>query len=354
MMRRRWLRWLPAVVIPVVIVASVLVARVGADADTGVPSSSPSAVLAKLAGSSARTFSGTLSESSDLGLPQLPQELSGATSGATGIASALSFLTSDHTIRVYTDGPTRLRLQVLDSLAERDLVVHGDTVWLYDSHNDTATKWTAPSADALKKTPGSAAASLTPRQWADHLLATVGPSTRVSLGSGVKVAGRSAYQLVFTPRSTTTLVRSVTLAVDVSTGIPLAVTVTARGQATPAFRTAFTSFSTAAIPASRFDFTPPAGATVSTHAVQPSKGHATAQPKATAPTITGSGWNAIATLRPGKATAGILGSSLLRRLTTATADGRELDCSLFSVLITHDGRVLLGAVTPAALRAAAG
>ena len=76
------------------------------------------------------------------------------------------------------------------------------------------------------------------------------------------MAGRAAYQLVLTPKSTATLVGSIAIAVDGQSGLPLGVEVKARGQADPAFRLAFTSLKLEAPDASVFQFTPPPGATV--------------------------------------------------------------------------------------------
>jgi outer membrane lipoprotein-sorting protein len=80
---------------------------------------------------------------------------------------------------------------------------------------------------------------------------------------------------------------------------------------------------------------------------------------ASAPRTIGSGWTAVAVipapgLTPGSA--GRAGAALLRAATPvhgSWGSGRLLRTSLFSVLITSNGRVLIGAVTPSVLYAAA-
>ena len=132
----------------------------------------------------------------------------------------------------------------------------------------------------------------------------------------MEVAGRPAYQLVLTPKAADTLVRSVQIAVDGATGLPLRVTVLARDHAKPAFEAAFTSLDVGAPDASRFEFTPPPGAKVTEKAVPEHDGAAgsgargtgphaagpqAAGPQATGPepTVVGSGWDAVAVLPAG-------------------------------------------------------
>ena len=45
----------------------------------------------------------------------------------------MELLSGSHTARVYIDGPAKARFQVMDMLAERDLVRNGNDLWLYNS-----------------------------------------------------------------------------------------------------------------------------------------------------------------------------------------------------------------------------
>ncbi|MFF1633190.1 outer membrane lipoprotein carrier protein LolA [Leifsonia sp. NPDC058248] len=348
-MKRRWVRWLPAAVIPAAIAAGALIAPLTAGA-ADLPSKTPADVLKLVAASDVRAFSGTVEQSSDLGLPSLPTVGSGpgSQSDATNV---IDLLTGSHTAKVYADGPSKVRVQVLDQLAERDVVRNGADVWLYTSTGEKVTHVTLPSRTAEKTTPD--ATTTTPAQLAERFLASVEPSTSVTLGANTTVAGRDAYDLVLTPNTSATLVGSVSIAVDGQTGVPLRVQVAARGQQSTAFEVGFSSFDPSAPSADVFAFTPPKGATVTEQAL-PAKGERThAEAGHPKPVVSGTGWSSIVTVPVGTVPASVTSSPLYGQLTTAVPGGRALSTSLMSVLLTDDGRVLAGAVPVSALEAAA-
>lgn len=359
---------MPAVVVPAAIAAGVIIAPLAAGA-ADLPSKTPDEVLQLVAASDVKAFSGTIEQSSDLGLPSIPSTGpgSGAGSGSSAqsdAASILGLLTGDHTAKVYADGPTKQRLQVLDQLAERDVIRNGSDVWLYTSTGTKVTHVTVPdrsAVDSSVKSPdhrqpdpdATTGAATTPAQLAQRFLTAVDSSTAVTLGAPQKVAGRDAYDLVLTPKSTATLVGSVSIAVDGTTGIPLQVQVDARGQSTPAFQVGFSDFSTATPSASVFAFTPPKGATVTEQSPSASgekKAGSGTHPK---PTVTGSGWDAIVSLPAGAVPSDLTSSPLFSQLTTAVSGGHAFSTTLVSVLLTDDGRVFAGAVPVSALQAAA-
>lgn len=351
-MNRRLLRWAPAVVVPVAIAAGVVVVPLAAGA-ADLPVRSPEDVVRLVASSDTETFSGTVEQSSELGLPSLPAGAGGSASGSGGDEqSVLELLTGGHTAKVYVDGADKQRVQVLDQLAERDAVRDGSSVWLYDSQAGRAThlRLGAHDGGAPETTPTPLAT--TPQALAERLLAAVDPSTGVTLAEPSTVAGRDAYTLVLTPRTDATLVGSVRIAVDGATGIPLRVQVIARGASAPAFEAGFTSFSTDGIPASVFAFTPPAGAKVTEQSADghPAAKDASGHPK---PQVTGDGWASIVTLPAGSAPAALDADPLFAQLTRSVDGGRALSTTLLSVLVTTDGRVLVGAVPVSALQAAA-
>ena len=381
-MTRVWMRWLPAVVVPLAIASGALAGSALTGAAVTLPDKTPAQVLALASGSNVTALSGTLSETSDLGLPQLP---AGSVPDGSGAASALSMLTSPYTAQIYVDGPGSVRLQVLEQMNERDMVRHGNDLWYYDSANNTAVHATVPTKgtaalpgttnprlpgtktpDTL--TPGTAAPG-TPAGLAQEMLAAITPSTTVTVGTNVKVAGRGAYDLVLSPRSTGTLVQSVSIAVDAQTGLPLSVTILANGQAKPAFQLAFTSLTLAAPSASVFAFTPPAGAAVTQQALPtPSRLTGPLTPasplktlkvlpkvrlKAAPFTVVGAGWDAVIELPAGTVPADVASSPLLSGTTTAVPGGRLLQTSLINVLFANNGRVYAGSVPSARLLAVA-
>ena len=306
-MSRAWLRWMPAAAVPAVIAVGVLAGSIPARAGDPLPEKTPAQVLVLLGGHTVTTLSGTVAQSSELGLPELPQ--TGPSSGpasAGGAASIAELLTGQHTARVYVDGPSKVRIQVVDRLAERDVIRRDGEIWFYSSRDNSAAHLTLPSFardlpltepptgptppdQVPAPTPGLPKPELpapglplppipapdmpipvpmpeyslpTPEDIATRLLAAVDSSTQVTVGPDVEVAGRAAYNLLLEPRTQGTLVGRVAIAVDGETGLPLRATVTARDQAEPAFQVGFTSLSLAKPDDSLFTFAPPPGATI--------------------------------------------------------------------------------------------
>ncbi|MFS0731263.1 outer membrane lipoprotein carrier protein LolA [Curtobacterium sp. 1P10AnD] len=348
--------WLPAVIAPVVVAGAVAAPVIANAASTPIAGSDPSAadVIASVARSSDAQYSGRVEQTSDLGLPELPSG-SGGSSLQGDASDALSMLTTSHTARLYVDGADRQRVQVTTQLAEQDLVRNGSDVWTWDSKQREATHVTLP---AKASTPPDGAA--TPADLARKAIDAISPSTRVSKPTSTSVAGHDAWSITLTPRSDDTLVGSVRLAVDQQTGLPLRVTVSAKGQDSPAFQVGFTSLDYGAPAARLFDFTPPSGAEVHTKDLSGAargtgdhRGHGGARAGVV---TTGSGWDTIAELPAGTADTSSLGADangLLDQLTRPVDGGRAVQTSLVSVYLTSDGRVLAGAVPVSALVAAA-
>jgi len=358
-MPRTWHRWIPAAAAPVVVGAVVLGGVFAASASADPADKTPQQVLELAASSTVDTFSGTIEQSSNLGLPDASGLGGTGSSGSSNdgdLSSALELLTASHTLRVYVDGPTQSRVQILDDMAERDAIRNGDDLWLYDSKDASAVHSTVPAdASGSTETPAEA---LTPAELATKFLDAVDPSTKVTVGDPVKVAGRSAYDLILTPDSSTTLVSRVDIAVDADTGLPLCVDVFAQGPSDPAFHVAFSSLSLDAPSADIFDFTPPSGTDVTEKALPnradaPADGSAPDAGSHPEPTVTGTGWDTIVEL-PASGDATLPSdTSMLSQLTTPVEGGHVLQTTLLTVLITDDGRVLAGAVPVDSLLAAA-
>jgi outer membrane lipoprotein-sorting protein len=198
----------------------------------------------------------TVQETASLGLPDLP--------GSSDPLSGLSLLSGTHTFKIWYDGPARVRVAVPVAMGETDLRRDGRNVWLWDSQNNQATHYILP-AGAGDTAPGVPAQSVpTPPQLAKQILAAVGATTTVGLQQNVTVAGQPAYQLSLAPKSSSSLIGQVRIAIDASDSLPLQVQVFARGAASPAFSVGYTSLSFARPAASNFAFSPPPGAKVKT------------------------------------------------------------------------------------------
>ena len=314
------------------------------------PERSAAEVLELVATSQEATFSGTVEQTSELGLPDLSALGGGAGGGEGGV---LELLTQSHTARVYVDGHDRSRLQVLDQMSERDVVRDGDDVWVYDSEEQTAVHATLPEHERGER----GAPAGTPAELVQELLEGVDPTTGVSVTDTASVAGRGVYQLRLDPRAEETLVDFATVAVDAETGLPLAVQVHAVGQQAPAFSVAFTDLDLDTPDASLFAFTPPPGAEVSEKSVPEHDGRDGARPEGgreedDAPTVSGEGWATVVEVETGGLPEGE-GTEMVQQLTVPVEGGRALQTSLVSVLLTDDGRVLAGAVSVDQLVAAA-
>jgi outer membrane lipoprotein-sorting protein len=345
-MKRTWLKWMPAIAVPVLIASAAVAVPLSANAAVSLPSKTPAQVLALAAGEKVTALSATVKQTSSLGLPELPTTGTDASAG-----SAIELLTGSHTARVFADGSTKQRVQVLDTMAERDLIRNGSDLWLYDSKKKTAVHSTLSASTATTPAEGSIP---TPDQLAAKLLASVDSTTTVSLGSNLRVADRTAYNLVLTPKAGDTLVGSVSIAVDSKTGLPLSVDVFARSQQTPAFHVGFSKLDLGAPDASLFSFAPPAGATVTEKAPKADAVRPTVPPTdAAKPTVSGTGWNAIVAIPAGKNSSSVTSSPLFGKLTTSVTGGRLFRTSLVNVLMTDDGRIFVGSVPLAKLQAAA-
>ncbi|MDQ0680284.1 outer membrane lipoprotein-sorting protein [Arthrobacter pascens] len=383
-MSRAWLRWIPAAAVPAVIAAGVLAGSIPVWAGDPLPEKTPAQVLSFWTEHRTQSFSGTLEQTSELGLPELPA--TGPTSGpasAGGAASIAELLTGQHTARVFMDGAAKVRIQLVDRLAERDVIRRDSDLWFYSSKDNTAAHLTLPAiARDLPLSQPVTPAHPTPEALASRLLAAMDSSTHVMVGPDVEVAGRTAYNLVLEPRTQGTLVGRVAIAVDGQTGLPLRVGVTARGQAEPAFQVGFTSLSLEAPDDSLFSFFPPPGATVKELQVPPvphqpvipgSPGMITPdqfpgdsyqdrpavpQPTTKKPSVTGTGWETVIGIPAAAGQGTRLSDSMLRdpllgQAAVVVPGGRLLSTALVNVLFTDDGRIYLGMVPAERLQAAA-
>ena len=373
--RRRVLTWTAAVGVPVLAGAAILV-PIAASGAVDLPDKTPAELIAFAAASDVDALSGTIEQSSDLGLPDL-----GALTGAMGDESSegaptaadiddlIALVTGSHTAKVYLDGESA-RLQVLDRLGERNVYVDGDAnqVWYVDSETQTATQLTLPSDAEIDQlhsdAPAPPESALTPDQMLDQALADLDETTEVTVGTDARVAGRDVYELVLTPRTEDTLVGEIRFAIDGENGVALAAAVTARGASEPAFQTGFTQVDFSAPDPAVFAFTPGDDVTVTQNEIDLPTGapdHDDATTDAASPVVYGEGWSAVFEL-PDTSEAGSADVfsgldpeqlQLLDSLTSTVDGGRVLQTSLVTVLITDDGRVLVGAVPAARLVEAA-
>ena len=345
----------PAGIAVVVAVAALAPAAHADDHPVLAPRTAAQLLTSMAQTTSPANVSGTVSETVDLGLPSLPSM--GDNTGA-GTLNLLSLVSGTHKIRFWAAGPDKQRVALLGELAETEFIHNGTDLWTYASASHEVTHAKAPvgAPQPLAATPP------TPQAMAAAALAAVDPSTAVSVDSTARVAGRSAYRLVLTPRDNRTLIASVELAVDAETSVPLQVQVFAKGHAKASIDVAFTDISYAAIDAALFAFTPPEGATVTERPTaadgageqsSPTPGHVGPQPS-----VLGSGWTSVVSL---KLPTQVLTAShknvdatasarkLLDQMSSPVPGGRTVTTALLTVFLADDGTVYVGALSPADL-----
>ncbi|MCW2879868.1 MAG: Outer rane lipoproteinsorting protein-like protein [Sphaerisporangium sp.] len=325
-------------------------------------------------------MSGTVVETASFGLPALP--VPGGSS-----SSPMSLLSGSHTLKVWYGGDGRVRLALPGPMSETDVISTGKgEAWLWQSDTNTATRFKpaqgAAKADGAEPAQSALPTAKTPDQVAAEILKVAGTNTAITVENGQHIAGRAAYQLVLTPKDTSSLVKEVKLALDGQNHIPLRVQVFAKGTAEPAFEVGFTQVTFSTPAPENFAFTPPAGAkiqekTIGSPAGEKKPGAAGAGQEALGkdtkkPRTFGSGWATVAEVpfsladlskaptseqgKHGGDPARVLDTLLksAKQVSGPWGSGKVLQSKLVSALLTDDGRLFVGAVTPEALTAAAG
>jgi len=381
-----------------------------ASADTaGLPDLTPEQLLTRVAQAEPQALSGTVVHTARLGLPDLSM---------TQIAGAdpVSLLGGSSTLRVWTDGQERSRVSLLGTASEYSVVSDATQAWTYSSADDEVVHYALSPQDAaraqeLRATATPPADLPTPVDLGLDALERAREHATVGVDAATTVAGRDAYQVVVTPRSTATLVGRIVVAVDAATWTPLRVQVwSSDDAATPALELGFTDVTFAAPDDAVLTFSAPPGAdvrevtvplpdeaTLADGAPQDLSALPTDPAQAPLPegvSVTGTGWDTIVGLTDVDVAALVAGdpaavadlprvdknfgsegaqelfeefapegdgppvdldtTALYDQLTTPVEGGRALSSTLLSVLVLDDGRVFVGAVPVDALRAAAG
>lgn len=340
------------------------------------PAKTPAELLA-MVGSQSKlpAFTGTVVETASLGLPQLPKEDSPT--------SITSLLTGSNTLKLYYENARHFRIAVPQTMSETDFIRDGSTLWQWNSTENSVTKYLLPAHPPKAKKPAvaklPAQVPLTPQQAANEVLAAVGKTTTVSVQSNVDVAGEAAYQLVLAPKSPSSLIGKIVIAIDGANGVPLRLQVFAKGASAPAFQIGFTQISFVTPAPANLTFTPPPAATLKTENLA-GKSSSAADGEGAGEGTYGSGWLTVAELPQsdllpssgttagsssssasaapagsslGDDTAG-LGKAILGKGTPVSGSwgsGTLLHTSLVNILTTG-GEVYIGAVQPSVLYSA--
>jgi outer membrane lipoprotein-sorting protein len=373
------LRWtVPAVTAVALVGGGSAIGGVRAIADAGLPARTAAQLLVDVQQARLDGLSGTVVQKSDLGLPDLP--IAGS-SGGTGSSDLTSLVSGTHTMRVWFAGPDKVRMALLGTLGESDVIRNGNDVWVWASQDKTAKHYVLPKPAAGKTAtapnqsavPSPTDLPTSPQAAADQALAAITPSTEVTTSGTATVAGRPAYELVLKPKEATSLVAQVRVAIDGTEHVPLRVQVFAKKVTDPVFEVAFSDDGTLAFArpdAAQFTFNPPSGTTVTDGTIRsnPAAGSTKTPNSADMPKVVGKGWGTVLVAKmpaPDASTGGSAGAAadkniaqllklvtLLPSVSGSWGSGHLMAGTAFSALLTDDGRIVVGAVTPEGLYAA--
>ena len=399
-------RWLPAIIVPAVIAAGAVAIPMQANA-VDLPDLTPQQLMLLMDGE-VTGFSGTIIKTSDLGLPPLEmssmmdeemiaemeekmpegfEDFIPSLIEQNALSQAVELIAGTHKIRVYAS-EVGMRVQILDMMSQRDLIINQNEFWSYDARNATAITGSldyevsesdkAEMQAELQAQLDDYAAQIqldisNPEAVADYLMAQIGETTDVSVGKDHMLAGRTAYQLIAQPNADNSLIESVVISIDSETGMALDVKVYSIEQTTPAFHVGFESISFETPDASMFSFTPPPGTTVETMEVPAeleaqleaykaeyeAKGYTNEdnaamraelearyadQPK---PAMIGEGWESVIYLpaMPQDVPMDLMENELFGDLMIQVAGGKVFSTPVLNVLVTDAGAVYAGAVT---------
>ncbi|MER6105335.1 DUF2092 domain-containing protein [Streptomyces sp. NPDC001832] len=391
--RRKAARYIVPVAVVGVAAATIgLAPALASTGDPDLPEITAQQLIEKIAASDTQQLSGTVKISTDFGIPSLGgldgSFAPGGSDSGKGDSTAdpqtkmTELASGTHTLRVAADGPDKQRVSILENAAEYSLIRNGGQVWAYDSKTNQAYH---AAEDRSGKKPGHPAPEgvpSTPKALAEQVLKAAGPTTSVTVDGTAQVAGRDAYKLLIKPRQSGSTIGSVTVAVDAKNGVPLKFTLLPSSGGKAVVDAGFTKVDFAKPPASSFTFTPPKGAEV-TEADDAKteqkadgagglgmfpggEGLSAGGQGAGDMKVIGEGWNAIAEIStPGgtglptkksgdvPAEAQQFLDTLGDKVSGKFGSGTVFKTRLVNALMTDDGKVYIGAVTPNALVKAA-
>jgi outer membrane lipoprotein-sorting protein len=166
--------------------------------------------------SAGQAYTGYVKTQAELGLPNLPQ--------LSDVTSLLSGFTD---IRVWYRSPSQNRVDVVNTLGERDVYQTPDGVYTWDYGTNLLTEIVGTEQVRLPR-----AGDFVPPDLARRVLALDPVDPVVSLPTR-RIAGITAAGLRLRPTDPATTVGQVDIWADPATGLPLQVEVTARGGAKP-------------------------------------------------------------------------------------------------------------------------
>jgi hypothetical protein len=166
--------------------------------------------------------------------------------------------------RLWLTDDGRLRIELQSDDGDTQIVVDHRSYWISDPAQQTVYEGTLPAGHDGTSGSGEASGSRgipTIAQIQTELTRLMS-SADLSGAQPTDVAGRAAYRVSISPRTSGGLVGSAQLAWDAATGVPLDLAVYARGDTTPVLELKATSIGYGSVPASDVDVSPPTGSRI--------------------------------------------------------------------------------------------
>lgn len=208
---------------------------------------SATTLKARILASADHPYQGYAENDGGLDLPQLPQL------GAVG-----SLLSGSTMIRTWYAGPAQWRTDVVTATGEQDMyqTAEGTTSWDFETGQITEVV-----GDPQVRLPRPD--DFVPPALALRVLDTAAPTDPVALLAPRRIAGIDADGIELTPKTPDTTIGRVDIWADPATGVPLEVSVYARGASSPVIATRFLDVELTAPAASTVAFHPAPGLAIS-------------------------------------------------------------------------------------------
>lgn len=203
------------------------------------PTANATVSVAAVLGSATQPYSGYVRAQAELGLPSLP---------ALGDVTSLLSGTTD--IRAWYQAPDDNRVDVVDTVGERDVYQTPGGTFTWDYGTNLLTEITGEQPVRLPR-----AGDLLPPDLARRVLAMDPVDSVVPLPTR-RVAGIDAAGLRLRPKDPATTVEQVDIWADPANGLPLRVEITARGGTRPILESQFMDITLG--PPAAADLRPPA------------------------------------------------------------------------------------------------
>jgi hypothetical protein len=182
----------------------------------------PTVLHQRIQASARQPFEGYALSTASLGLPDLPR-----------LSDVTSLLNGSTQLRAWYAAPKRWRVDVVDTVGERDLYQTADSQYQWDYGTNLLTRVVGIQTARLPR-----GADLLPTELARRLLAGA-TGDRLSALPAQRVAGIDAAGLRVTPANQSTTIGYIDIWAVPATGFPLRVEVTARGASAPILVTRF-------------------------------------------------------------------------------------------------------------------